>query len=382
VRVLLIGNYAPDRQESMLRYASMLREGLLEAGHDVTVAAPEPVLNYSRRPAQGVWKWVGYLDKFVLNQHALARAASEADVVHVCDHSNAVYVPGGSRKPYVVTCHDLLAVRGALGEDTDCPATFAGRQLQKSILSGLGRADAVACVSGATLRDAQRLLGSYRGKLVITPNPLNYPYRKLDGAAVRERFARAGVPVSSLENGTPYVLHVGSNLRRKNRECALRAVAHIASSWKGRLVFAGQPLSAELRALASELGVMDRVIEVAKPSNELLEALYNGALALLFPSRFEGFGWPIVEAQACGCPVLCSRIEPFPEVSGKAAILCDADDHEAFGRAILELASNAAHRAELVRAGFANSARYDRALMIGRFVALYEQVTGRASAAA
>jgi glycosyltransferase involved in cell wall biosynthesis len=354
----------------MLRYTEMMRDGLLEAGHEVTVAVPRQVLNSSGRPAAGVWKWVGYLDKLVLSSAALARAAQQADVVHVCDHSNAFYVPDKPRKPYVVTCHDLLAVRGALGEDTDCPASFAGRQLQRNILSGLRRATAVACVSGATLRDAQRLLGDYAGQLVVSPNSLNYPYRNLDAQTVRSRLAQ----VPALQGCNEYVLAVGSNLRRKNRECALRAVAGIASSWSGRIVFAGHPLSAELRSLATQLGVRDRVIEVVAPPNEILEALYNGALALVFPSRFEGFGWPIIEAQACACPVICSAVEPLPEVAGKGAILCGPDDDAAFGRAILEVSRDPKRRDDLVRAGLENASGYGRPRMIGRFVSLYEQL--------
>jgi glycosyltransferase involved in cell wall biosynthesis len=374
VKILLIGNYAPDRQESMLRYTEMMRDGLLEAGHDVAVAAPRQVLNSSGKPAAGMWKWVGYLDKYVLSTGDLERSARQADVVHVCDHSNAVYVPGKPRKPYVVTCHDLLAVRGARGEDTDCPASFAGRHLQRIILDGLRRATAVACVSGATLRDAQRLLGNYAGTLAFTPNSLNYPYRKLETQAVRDRLAQ----VPAVRDCGAYVLVVGSNLRRKNREAAIRAIAAIASLWEGRIVFAGHALSVEAGHLAERLGVADRIIEVVNPSNETLEALYNGALALLFPSRFEGFGWPIIEAQACGCAVICSSAEPLPEVAGKGAILCDPDDYAAFGHAILEVNGNPQLRERLVQAGLANAAGYGRAPMIQRFLALYDKVRGAA----
>ena len=132
MKVLLIGNYAPDRQESMLRYAQMLREGLLEAGHPVTLAVPRPVLNRRGRPASGVWKWIGYLDKFVLNAAEFARATQQADVVHVCDHGNTFYIPGKPRKPYVVTCHDLLASRGFVPSasstrQSDAPRSRSGR---------------------------------------------------------------------------------------------------------------------------------------------------------------------------------------------------------------------------------------------------------------
>ena len=143
------------------------------------------------------------------------------------------------------------------------------------------------------------------------------------------------------------------------------------------MVFAGAPLDPALAQLAAQLGVAQRVVEVVDASNEQLEALYNGALALMFPSRFEGFGWPIVEAQACGCPVICSDREPFPEVAGGAAIHCDADDAAAFGRAILRLAAGEG-RDDLVHRGLENAARFARPAMIARFVAIYERVAGRA----
>jgi glycosyltransferase involved in cell wall biosynthesis len=369
VRILLIGNYAPDAQESMRRYAELLRDGLAQAGHEVTLALPRAVLNCTGHAAAGVWKWVGYVDKYLLSPPQLGRAARDAQIIHVCDHANSLYVPLRSRVPHIVTCHDMLAIRGALGESTDCPTGFAGRQLQLGILRGLRRAQALACVSQATLRDARALLEGYAGRVIVAPNSLNYPYRVLSPERAAERLEQL-----PLHDGTSYVLSVGSNLKRKNREGVLRAWASIAHRWGGRLVFAGQPLSAELRSLAGELGLLERVVEVVKPSNELLEALYNRALTLLFPSRFEGFGWPIIEAQACGCPVICADREPMSEVSGQAAVLCDPDDHRALGEAILQLAQTTETREELRRRGLANAQRYDRQRMITQFDALYREL--------
>ena len=370
MKILLIGNYLPDRQESMLRYGELMRDGLLDAGHEVTLALPESVLNRSGRPASGLAKWVGYLDKYVFGLGQIQSLAHDADVVHVCDHSNAVYVPRQSRVPYVVTCHDLLAVRGARGEDTDCPASATGRLLQQQILAGLGRAAAVACVSGATLQDATRLMPGYRGQLSVVPNAFNYPYRRLDPQTVTARLEGLQTPLQD----RPYVLNVGSNHRRKNREALLHAVAHIHTRWPGRIVLAGVPLTPALWALASSLGIRDRLVEVVKPDCELLEALYNGAQAMVFPSRFEGFGWPLIEAQACGSPVICSDRDPFPEVTCKAAIFCGADDIEAYGRAILEIDASAAHRRELVHKGLENAAAYSRPAMVSQFVSMYESV--------
>ena len=370
MRILLVGNYAPDAQESMTRYAQLMFEGLREAGHEVVLALPAPVLNRRRRAGGAAWKWIGYLDKYLLSVPALRRAAAHADIVHVCDHANSVYVPLSGTVPHIVTCHDLLAVRGALGEDTDCPASFTGRQLQRSILRGLRRAHALACVSSATQRDAQRLLPGYAGQIMLAHNALNYPYCTLSPDSVQRRLA----DVAGLQPARPFVLSVGSNLRRKNREAVLRSVAAVRTVWNGQIVFAGQALSAQLHALVRELGLTDRVVEVVKPSNEVLEALYNRALALHFPSRFEGFGWPIIEAQACGCPVICSNREPLPEVAGGAAIMCDPEDFAGMGNAIVTFDRHADVRDELQRRGLENARRYAREAMIASFISLYRHL--------
>lgn len=374
MRITLIGNYGADVQESMLRYAELLRQGLSEAGHDVMLVAPRQRLRAAG--PRGVRKWIGYIDKYILSGPELTRAARSADLVHVCDHSNAVYVPSSPRVPYVVTCHDLLAVRGALGEVGDCPASFMGRHLQRAILKGLSRAQGIACVSTATMRDAQRLLKGYRGTMTLVYNSINYPYSRLNVDTIQARLFTCG-----LQGPGEYVLAVGSDDRRKNRECMLRAVAAASPSWNGKLVVAGMPLTAEHRRLAGDLGIASRIVEVPRPDNGLLEALYNGALALLFPSRFEGFGWPVIEAQASGCPVICSDREPMVEVSGGAAILCAPEDADGFARAIVDLAHEKRHRDELVRRGLQNAAKFGRAAMIRQLIGFYQETVAHGKAA-
>src|SRR2546423_7440358 len=302
--ILLIGNYPLERQQSMERFAMMMLDGLTAAGIDAEVIRPKPFLGRFVYAGRFVAKWLAYLDKFVFFGSTLARKLRERPaLVHICDHSNAMYAKAIRETPVLVTGHDLLAVRGALGEETDCPASATGRILQRWIVRGLESAAAVACVSRATLRDAERLVRRTDGKpaLELITLGLSYPYRVLSPIETRERLAK----ISSLQPETPFVLHVGSNLRRKNRDGVLRIFARCKDKWNGSLVFAGDPLSDSLRSLGQELGITDRIVEVSNADSETLEALYNRAVALLFPSTFEGFGWPIAEAHACGCPAVC-----------------------------------------------------------------------------
>lgn len=371
--VVLLGNYPPDRQESMLRFRDMMRDGLSAKGYTVVLLAPQAVVG------SGAGKWLGYVDKYVFFPRALRRELrllqahhpGRKMVVHICDHSNAVYVDVAKPEaPVLATCHDLLAVRGALGEDTDCPASGLGRLLQRAILRGLGHATEVACVSRATRGDLIRLAGDgIAERSEVIPLALNYRYEPLDRGQAEARLAKAGIDVVYGR----YVLHVGSGLKRKNRPALLRSVALIREAWPGRIVFAGEPLSAEERALAQELGVADRVREVPRPDNATLHALYSAAHALIFMSTAEGFGWPVLEAQAAGCPVICSDRTSVPEVAGEGARVHAPDDYAAVAEDIVRLQEPAV-REHLVALGLKNALGYSAERMIGAYETAYRRL--------
>src|ERR1051326_735523 len=143
----------------MLGFTGLMEQGLKNAGHDVQTLYPPVVFGRVGQRVPAASKWLGYIDKLALLPLLLNKAVHEADIVHICDHSNAVYVPAKRQTPFVVTCHDLLAVRGGLGEQTDCPATPMGSLLQRWILRGLARADGLACDS--TDRKSTRLNSSH-----------------------------------------------------------------------------------------------------------------------------------------------------------------------------------------------------------------------------
>src|SRR5437764_2735806 len=370
--ILLIGNYPLDRQQSMQRFATMMLEGLTAAGIAAELILPKPFFGRFRLAGGFVAKWLAYLDKFVLFRPTLARKVRERPaVVHICDHSNAVYAKMVRGLPTVVTCHDLLAVRGALGEETDCPASATGKLLQRWIVRGLESATVIACDSRATMADARRLVPLHDGRpaLELITLGLSYPYRPLPPDEARARLAKLG----TLAPGTEFVLHVGSNLRRKNREGVLRIFARCRNRWSGLLVFAGDALSPSLRSLGQQLGISDRVVEVPSPGNELLEALYNSAIALLFPSSFEGFGWPIAEAHACGCPVLCVDREPMTEVAGAAGLIHPLEDEAGFANDLFRL-TNIEERARWSARALENARRFSTDRMISQYVDLYRSL--------
>jgi glycosyltransferase involved in cell wall biosynthesis len=373
MKIVLVGNYLSDRQESMQRFTTLMQEGLTHAGHEVKVVRPAEVVSRLSPGTRGAGKWLGYVDKFVMFPAQLRAAVQWADVVHICDHSNAMYSSWVGRRPCVVTCHDMLAVRGALGEETDCPASLTGRYLQRWIVRGLRQASVVVSVSTATAEDVKKIVSGNVSRQRVILNSLNYPYRRISPQEASERLRQAG----QSEFAAPFVLHVGQNHLRKNRAGVIRVFAQASREADLQLVLAGQALSPELQELIRAEGVEDRVRVMVKPGNAVLEALYSRALALFFPSRFEGFGWPLIEAQACGCPVICSRCAPFAEVVGSSAISRDVDDERGFAEEIVRLAGDAGEREAWSAAGLRNAARFEPEQMIAQYVDVYRELTER-----
>jgi len=373
MRVILIGNYLPDRQESMLRFAQMLEGGFQQAGLSVETWLPNVVLGrFTTNTYAGLGKWLGYLDKWVLFPLVLrwrlrGRRADATYRYHICDHSNAPYLAHLPAAYTGITCHDVLAIRGGLGHaDAFVPASKLGRLLQTWILNNLSRARHLAAVSHFTLGQLRELAPTATAAPAwrVIHNAFNAKFWPMPAAQ-----AWQALKGTILQPDIPFLLHVGSDLPRKNRTLLLDMVAALGSRWAGVICLAGDVPEPALLARAEALGLTHRLVSVARPTHEVLVALYSTCAAFVFPSYSEGFGWPVIEAQACGAPVIASSIAPMPEVSGGAALHASPDDASAFAEAFLRL-STTSLGAELVQQGFANCQRYEPALMTAAYLDL------------
>jgi glycosyltransferase involved in cell wall biosynthesis len=366
MKVLLVGNYPYLKSQSMDRFAGMLDTGLKAAGHQVRFLKPPPAIGRMFPSATGFGKWLGYLDRFILFRPLLKQAADWADVVHICDQANAMYIPWLKGKPHVVTCHDMLAIRSALGEIAEHQTGLTGRIYQRWILSGLKKAMHVACVSDTTREDVLRLTGLSPDRVSAVQNGLNYPYRPMS-----ERESLYHIKQMGLANVSPFFINVGNNNWYKNKEGLLRIfgqMAHLAGDEQGNLVIVGAGLTERLRVLAQKIGICDRIRELSNVTNEQLCALYSAAEGLIFPSLFEGFGWPIIEAQACGCPVFTSNQRPMTEVGGDGAVYFDLLDDTVAAKNILQAIQGKDILREL---GHRNAMKYSTAAMITGYVRAY-----------
>jgi glycosyltransferase involved in cell wall biosynthesis len=371
MKILLVGNYEPGNQKSMQRFSSMLNRGFSAAGHETRLILPPVVAG--KLPARGVAaKWLRYADEFIVFPNLLKRAAEWADVVHICDHSNAVYIKYIQHRPHIVTCHDMLAIRSALGEIPSNPTSWTGRQLQSMILRGLqaaGCSGHIACVSEATRQDILRVAGVPQKSVSQIYNGLNFPYSPLNAAEARAKIEKFGI-----HKKQRFLLHVGGNKWYKNRLGVLKIFSALKSHSGEEdvcLVMAGQEFTSDMRLFIRESNGGRDVLELVNPCNEDLRALYSCADLMLFPSIQEGFGWPIIEAQACGCPVVTSDRAPMTEVGGDAAAYIDPNDIESAASA---LARCIHMRNEPCEKSLKNAQRFSPAQMIGRYLALHEMV--------
>jgi glycosyltransferase involved in cell wall biosynthesis len=370
MRILLVGNYEPDAQQSMLRYADWLERMLKTRGYHVEIARPRPYFSrLSRHP--GLAKYLGYIDKFLLFPPRLRRLARAFALVHVVDHSNSMYLSAAGATPSLITCHDVLAIRAARGEFPSESTGWSGRLLQRWILAGLRGARHVICDSAKTASDLKALTGERGAQVRVIPLELNWSYQP------GPEFPASLTARWGLNPGEPYLLHVGGNQWYKNRLGALRTFSRlirIDGYSTLRFVLAGKPWTAAMRSFVREEGLGDRAIEAVAATNEELQALYSHAQALLFPSLEEGFGWPILEAQACGCPVITTNRPPMSEVAGQAAIFIDPADLDRTEAAAAAIAAGLQHRESLRQAGFANLKRFDGATIADQYCAVYEAI--------
>jgi glycosyltransferase involved in cell wall biosynthesis len=293
------------------------------------------------------------------------------DLVHICDHSNSMYLKSTGKVPVAITAHDLLAVRSGLGEIPQNPTGFTGQALQRWILRGLAGAKNVISVSEKTKLDLLALIKT-RPEVSVIYHSLNWKFERAPQSeinAVRE--------LLGIAEGEEYLLHVGGNQWYKNRVGAMQMFAEMKKHprfARVKLVMAGKPWTHAMR----NQKVQD-AIEMVAPTNEQIRALYSGAMAFLFPSLEEGFGWPILEAQACGAPVITSDRAPMTEVAGDAALLIDPADSITAGRKIaVQLEADPGLLERLREAGYENLKRFGEDEVMQRYAAAYERAVARA----
>jgi len=243
------------------------------------------------------------------------------------------------RAPYVMVCHDtmrsLTIPAGALDSSPDA----LHRQLYFA-----RRAARVVCVSEATRRDLLSSVSIPEERAVVVPTANLLPL-----------FATTGAPVPGLPPA--YFAFIGARQARKNFDGTVRALVPLLTRPGGPSLVATGRLDLWERDLVNDLGVADRVLGIDVDDAQLV-TLYEQAIGLLYPSFYEGFGLPVLEAMSLGCPVVTSSVSSLPEVAGDAALLVNPADYAALLQAAERLVNEPELRVSLAGAGRARAAQF------------------------
>lgn len=351
----------------MKLFAEALCAGLRERGHDVRLLQPIQRMPVFANTSEKLEKWSAYLDHFVFFPREFRDQARWADIIHICDHSDAPYINYLNPDRSLVTCHDVIGIQAARGYFAETRVRWTGRVLQSCTAFSLKRCKHIVCVSETTKRELATTLGIDKNKVDVVYNGLNYPYKSMGGREADRHLKGLGIT-----SCTPFLLHVGGNSWRKNRLGAIRIFAElvrVAPTLASYLILIGPQLIETEKALLAARGLTEQVRILTHIEGADLCALYSRASLLLFPSLYEGFGWPIIEAQACGCLVVTSNRDPMKEISGGGAVLVDPHDAT---EATLVISEALGSRAEAIRTiGYTNAKKFTARAMIDNYEKVY-----------
>ncbi|MFT3735913.1 MAG: glycosyltransferase [Rhodocyclaceae bacterium] len=319
MKIVLFAHPAFLGSQSMPRFAEMLRQAYLQRGHDVEVWQPLPHF-FEWFKHSKLAKWMGYLDQYIVfpaQVKKLLRSQSADTLFVFCDQALGPWVPLVAHRPHVVHVHDLLALRSALGEVQENPTGWTGRIYQRFIRSGFEKGRNFISISAKSREDLHRTSRVQPAISEVVLNGLNYPFSPMSAEASRQVLEGAGHAVP----GEGFLIFVGGYQWYKNVPGVLHLYRQYAlRSAKPVPLWCVSPMpTPALQAVLDTLPANASVKFLPGASAAVLHAAYSRARALLFPSLAEGFGWPIVEAQACGCPVLTTNEAPMNEVGGPDA---------------------------------------------------------------
>lgn len=281
-------------------------------------------------------------------------------------HSPDYVLPPLRQGKKVVTIHDLSFLRYPEGAEPSLR-----QYLGRAVPDAAGRADLILADSQNTRRDVIELLGAPEEKVEVLYPGVSEEFKPIDDQELLDKVRRMyGLSF-------PFILSVGTIEPRKNlvrlidAYAALRASADVSH----KLVIAGRKgwLYEDVFRRVEELSLEKEVIFLGFVAEEDLPPLYNLAQVLVFPSLYEGFGLPPLEAMACGTPVIASCSSSLPEVVGEAGLMVSARDAEALRQTMSEVLDEPTLREDLVRKGLRQARRFKWETAAKRMVAIYDR---------
>ena len=363
-----IGRYTRELIAALIRESPHYTYKLFSARPPAVLPVPDslPVAPHVvHRPAPVDERWLYRLWYRARLPLPVQTFLGPIDLFHSPDF---VLPPVSGRIPTILTVHDLSFAH--------YPETFPGTlvsYLNRVVPWSVERARHVLADSLSTKRDLQALWKVPEEKITVLYSGVNERFRPVTDTAelraVRERYVSAD---------TPFILAVGTVQPRKNYPLLIRAFRRVAEQFPHSLVIAGGRgwLSEELPAEIERQGLTGRVRLAGFIDDADLPALYSAADLLAFPSLYEGFGLPLLEAMACGTPVISSDASSLPEVArsgeAEAALLLSPHDEAAWGEGMNLLLGDQELRRRLIAAGTEQAARFSWRSAARQLAALYQ----------
>ncbi len=339
--------------------------GLDQQGLQVVgLGADEPLDPHQDRLGQPLRTKRSPLQKWDWERSGIVRAARSAgvDVLHIPYMTHPPAPPG---LPTIVNVHDVIPYRFP-----GYQRRLRDRRYFAALRSRLPLATRLVAVSQATADDFALVFPRCAASLVVIPN------------GVHESFFEAPTPEGEAELARvlplpdrPRLLYVGGYQAHKNLELLLRLAARTLIELDAELVLVGGAGRPQLEMLAGS-SLKGRLRLTGRLSRPALRALYGASRALLFPSRYEGFGLPPAQALAAGIPVLASRGPALQEVLGEAALFADPDDVDTWAENLVRLVTDEDLRKRLREKGWAQASQFRWAAVAARYRNLYREVSG------
>lgn len=371
LNVALLHNYREERQPSMRLYAERLGQALRRQHVRVTRVRPNGVVPDPWPRRSSVWRRIDdYAGRYLVYPRLLRPV--KADVVHIIDHAQSHLIGVLDARRTVVTCHDLVLLLLDAGRFSGLRLPRAAFELFRFSLELAKRAAVVVADSSQTRRDLIEVVGIDPGKVKVIFPGLNQAFVP-DAERGQTLRRRTGLGKGLL------ILHIGG-VFYKNIPGVLRVLSRLRQGGLDvRLVRAGPPLGGVDRQVAERLDIVSNIVELGWVEDAELPALYNAVDLLLFPSIYEGFGWPPLEAMASGTPVVCSRAGSLEEVVGDAALTADPEDTEALSWHAAAALTDQKLRAALIQRGLAHVGRFRWERTASEMIEVYREVAAKAS---
>ena len=388
---VLIPNVAGFPSESMRRYATELERALrlqeqessagdwefdaLSCEPSESVAARFGGGERGRKMASRYARYITY--------PRLIKAVPGRSVYHVLDHSHASLslVPPAAKT--VMTCHDIIPMLAVKGLIPIPPAGFSHYTFPFNVFC-MKRCHTIITISESSKKDLVEVAGLPEDKIKVVYLGVSQAFApsigKESDISAKER--QEILHKHTIAADALVLFHVGSVTRYKNTPAILHALKALKEDPRigNRIYFlrAGTDFFDDEKVLIETMGIGDRIRYVGKiPSDAALAAYYRAADVFVFPSLWEGFGWPPLEAMACGTPVVTSNVASLPEVVGDAGITVPPQDHEAFVDALRSILNNDEKRHILRERALLRARRFTWEECARNTLSVYEKVASQ-----